>query len=187
MFHKPLSPTARRLVCFGLTAPSVLVTVACVFTFQDLGRMETAFGWVRHALQVENRIHQLVLNVHQFDGNQRAYLFTGRRSYRESFSSAEAGVPVDLAALGQDIAADPVQRQRFLELEQVVLQRSGVAWQAVELKKAGQHDAAHKLARSELGQDGNIDTTHTISPSEADRVMAALASDSWEAERRVER
>jgi CHASE3 domain sensor protein len=161
MFLKPLSPTARLLVCFGLTAPSLLVTVACVFTFQDLGRMDTAFGWVRHALQVENRVHRLVLDVHEFEGGQRGYLFTGRRSHRVSFDAGEARVPADLAALGQDIADDPTQRQRFLELQALVLNRLDLARQTVDLKKAGQHDAAHKLARSDLGQHG-MDCIHKI-------------------------
>jgi CHASE3 domain sensor protein len=161
MFLKPLSPAARLLVCFGLTAPSLLVTVACVFTVQDLGRMDTAFGWVRHALQVENRVHRLVLDVHEFEGCQRGYLFTGGRSHRVSFYAGAARVPADLAALGQDIADDPTQRQRFLELRALVLNRLDWAHQIVDLKKAGQHDAAHKLARSELGQHG-MDCIHDI-------------------------
>jgi CHASE3 domain sensor protein len=161
MFLKPLSPAGRVLVCFGLTAPSLLVTVACVFTFQDLSRMDTAFGWVRRALQVENRIHRSVLDVHEFEDAQRGYLFTGRPSHRVFFSAAEAGVSADLGALGADIAGDPTQRQRFLELQTLVLNRLDVARQTVELKKAGQHDAAHKLSRSELGQQG-MDCIHLL-------------------------
>jgi CHASE3 domain sensor protein len=161
MFLKPLSPAARVLVCFGLIAPSLLVTVACIFTFQDLGRMDTAFDWVRHALQVENRVHRLVLDVHEFERGQHGYLFTGRRSHRSSFYAGEAKVPGDLAALGQDIADDPTQRQRFLQLKALVLNRLDLARQTVCLKNAGQHDAAHKLARSELGQQG-IDCIYTL-------------------------
>jgi CHASE3 domain sensor protein len=151
MFLKPLSPSARLLVWFGLTAPSLLVTVACVFTFQDLDRMNRAFGWVRHALQAENRVHRLVLDVHEFEDSQRGYLFTGRASHRLAFSAAEARVPLDVGALSDVIDNDPVQKQRLSELQALVMNRLESAHQAVDLKKAGHHDAAHKLARLNLG------------------------------------
>jgi CHASE3 domain sensor protein len=153
MFLKPLSPAARFLVCFGLTAPSLLVTVACVLTFQDQGRMNTAFGWVRHALQIENRIHQLVLDVHTFEAGQRGYLYTGRNMHLDSFRAGEARVPSDLAALREGTVDDPTQQQRVLELEALVLDRLELARQTIELQKAGRHDAALKLVRSDRGQN----------------------------------
>lgn len=154
MILKPLSPTARLLVCFGLTAPSLLVTVACLFTVQDLHRMDDALDWVRHALQVQNHIHRVVVQIAEFEGGQRGYLFSGRRSHREAFCAAMARVPMDLAALGEDTTNDSSQRERFLELQGLVMRRLDTARQTVELKKLGQHDAAHELARSQLKQEG---------------------------------
>jgi CHASE3 domain sensor protein len=149
MFLKPLSPAARLLIGFGLTAPSLLVTVACVFTFQDKARMDSAFEWVRHALEVQNRVHQLALDVHEIEAGQHAYLFTGRGSYRDSVYAGQARVSTDLRALRNDVATDGAQRQRFIELQALVLDRLDLARQAVELKKAGQHDAAHSLIRTD--------------------------------------
>ncbi len=154
MILKPLSPAARLLVCFGMTAPSVLVTVACLFTVQDLRRMDTALDWVRNALQVQNRIHRLVVDISEFEGGQRGYLFSGRRSHREAFCAAMARVPTDLAALGEDTRENRAQRERFLELQGLVMRRLDAARETVELKKLGQHDAAHALARSLLKQEG---------------------------------
>jgi len=153
MFLKPLAPAARFLICFGLTAPSLLVTVACVFTFQDQARMEAAFGWVRRTLQVENRVHRLVLDVHEVEAGQRGYLFTGRGSQREAFYAGQARIPGDLAALRQDIGEDSVQAQQFMELEALVLDRVELARQSVELKKLGRHDEAHSLLRADRGRN----------------------------------
>jgi CHASE3 domain sensor protein len=161
MLLKPLSPAARLLVSFAMTAPSLLVTVACVFTFQDLRRMNAAFDWVRHALKAQNLIHQLVLDVYEFESGQRDYLFSGRGSRREAFAAAKARVPGDLAALGQGTAPDAAQRNRFFELQALVLQRLDLAGQTVDLKRAGKHDDAHKLARSELGRAG-LDRIHAL-------------------------
>jgi CHASE3 domain sensor protein len=144
-----------------MTAPSLLVTVACVFTFQDLRRMNAAFDWVRHALKAQNLIHQLVLDVYEFESGQRDYLFSGRGSRREAFAAAKARVPGDLAALGQGTAPDAAQRNRFFELQALVLQRLDLAGQTVDLKRAGKHDDAHKLARSELGRAG-LDRIHAL-------------------------
>lgn len=161
MLLKPLSPPARLLVSFAMTAPSLLVTVACVLTLLDLRRMDAAFDWVRHALQAQNRIHRLVLDVHEFESGQRDYLFSGRGSRREAFAAAKDRVPGDLAALGQGTAPDAAQRNRFFELQALVLHRLDLAGQTVDLKRAGKHDAAHKLARSALGRAG-VDRIHAL-------------------------
>jgi CHASE3 domain sensor protein len=152
MFLRPLSPSARFLVCFGLTAPSVLVTIACVLTFQDQGKLEKAFDWVRHALQVENRVHQLVLDVHEFEAGQRGYLYTGRAAYLDSFQAGEASVTKDLEYLRADTRGDPAQQERLLELETLVLDRLDLARQTIDLQRSGRHDAALKLVRGDRGK-----------------------------------
>lgn len=154
MFVKPLSPAGRFLVCFGLTAPSVLVTVACVLTFQDQGRMDQAFGWVRRTLQVENRVHELLLNVHELDAGQRGYVYTGRAAYLESFLAGEARIPSNLATLRAETQGDPEQQQRLLELEALALDRLDLARQAVDLQKANRHEAALRLLRDDRGKSG---------------------------------
>ena len=152
MFIRPLSPAARGLVCFALTAPSVLVTIACVLTFQDQKKMDDAFDWVRHALQVENRVHQVVLDVQEFDTGQRGYVYTGRKAYLDSFRAGEARVTPDLEYLRTDTMGDPAQQQSVWELEALVLDRLELARQTVSLQSSGGHDAALKLIRGDQGK-----------------------------------
>jgi CHASE3 domain sensor protein len=153
MFLKPLSAQARFLVWFAMTTPILLVAVACVLAFSDRSRMDNAFGWVRHTLQVENRIHELLLHMSDVQAGQRGYLLTGRTAYLESYRTGVSRITEDLERLRQQLAVDAAQQVRLNELEALALDHVSVVRQAIDMENVGRHDAALKLVRSELGKN----------------------------------
>jgi CHASE3 domain sensor protein len=135
--------------------------------------MEVAFDWVRHTLQLETLIHDLVLAVHQVDSAERSYLYTGRAAYLDAFYAAEVKIPADLVALNRAIVEDPEQQQRLMELDALVCNRLEFAREVVNLKRSGRHDAAVKISRSDSNKSAmeSIDIVATQMRKHEDNLL----------------
>jgi CHASE3 domain sensor protein len=175
MLLKPLSPPARFLVFFAMTAPSLLVTVACVLAFHNQGRIEDAFVWVRDTLRVQTRIHQILLDINDVVAGARGYVLTGQTDDLQSYDVGQARILSDLAALRADTASDPEQQHRFMELEALTTDRLLVARQTIDFQRSGRHGSALKLLRANGGNKA-MDTIRAVACDMSEHEEMSLRS-----------
>ena len=153
-------PDTRRDAIFALeprTFTGFLVAVAAVIiiavlsydsvrqtaaTSQDLARTVEALAQVQAILST----------LKDAETGQRGYLLTGRETYLEPFESATQALPLALSAARQQVADDPPQAQRLATLTVLANEKLQELTKTVELRRAGQAEAALAIVQSDHGK-----------------------------------
>lgn len=79
--------------------------------------------WVRHTLEVEYRIANLLARLQDAEAAQRGFLITGDESYLGPYEEVRRTLPADLNRLAQDIDDNPRQVAALSRLRPLVDQR----------------------------------------------------------------
>ena len=153
-------PDTRRDAIFALeprTFTGFLVAVAAVIiiavlsydsvrqtaaTSQDLARTVEALAQVQSILST----------LKDAETGQRGYLLTGRETYLEPFESATQALPLALSAAREQVADDPPQAQRLAALTVLANEKLQELTKTVELRRAGQSEAALAIVQSDHGK-----------------------------------
>ena len=153
-------PESRRDAIFALeprTFSGFLVAVAAVIiiavlsydsvrqtaaTSQDLARTVEALAQVQAILST----------LKDAETGQRGYLLTGRETYLEPFESATQALPLALSAARERMAEDPAQAQRLATLTVLANEKLQELSKTVELRRAGQSEAALAVVQSDHGK-----------------------------------
>jgi signal transduction histidine kinase/CheY-like chemotaxis protein len=92
---------------------------------------ERAARLVRHTLEVENQVGDVLSSLQQAETSQRGYLLTGHETFLPPYEAGVAAAKRDLAALERAVADNPRQLARVVRLEgevgaRIVLLRENV-------------------------------------------------------------
>ena len=115
-------------------------------------RQERAVGWVRHTLEVENRLNLIQLLVTNAETGQRGYLLAGEAQYLDPYSDAVGRLPSELDALEQATTDNPTQRAALAALRPAVRAKMEELAGAVGLMRIGRSADALAVMRSGRGR-----------------------------------
>jgi len=136
-----------------LLALGFLVLVMSVLSALWLSVLqEQAAGWVRHTLEVENRLNQVGRLVTQAETGQRGFLLTGDQSYLTPYRQGIRQLPVALDDLSASTRDNPAQLHEMQQLRALMKERITVLRQGVELAEQGKNAAGINVVRDGAGK-----------------------------------
>jgi CheY-like chemotaxis protein/signal transduction histidine kinase/CHASE3 domain sensor protein len=144
----PLPP--KTLFGFILAVTAVL-TIA-LLSYQSLQATSASSKSLTQSVEVLGQFSAVLSTLKDAETGQRGYLLTGRESYLEPFSSAKAALPGEFNTLRGLLANRPQQTKRLKELESLAAQKMDELGETVDLKRAGQTDAALAVVRTDQGK-----------------------------------
>jgi CheY-like chemotaxis protein/CHASE3 domain sensor protein len=137
---------------FGfMLAVTAVVTIA-LLSYQSLQATAASSKSLTQSIEVLGQFSALLSTLKDAETGQRGYLLTGSESYLEPFSSAKAGLAGEFNTLRGLLANRPQQTKRLEELESLAAQKMAELGKTVDLKRAGQTDAALAVVRTDRGK-----------------------------------
>jgi signal transduction histidine kinase/CheY-like chemotaxis protein len=115
-------------------------------------RQDVATGWVRHTLEVENRLNVVRRLVLDAESGQRGYLLSGRPLYLDAYQEAVERLPVEMDAL-ELATGDNRRQQTNLELlKRAVQAKLFELGGSIELVRLGRPKDAIAVMRTDAGK-----------------------------------
>lgn len=111
-------------------------------------RAADAESWIKHSIDVRGQARQLTSAIQEAIIRERGLLLTGDDRYLGDFQRHLASVGEGFKNLKADVADNPQQVQRLTDVEQPLLALAGALEETVKLARAGQHDDAIAVVRS---------------------------------------
>jgi len=144
----PLPP--KTLLGFALAVTAVVVIAS--LSYQSLQTTVASSKSLRQSIEVLAQLNSVLSTLKDAETGQRGYLLTGSESYLEPYSTAKNALPEELAALRELFAKRPEQARRLESLQSVATQKMDELGQTVDLRRAGQVDAALTILRTGRGK-----------------------------------
>ncbi|HEY3851476.1 MAG TPA: response regulator [Steroidobacteraceae bacterium] len=140
------------------TFTGFLVAVAAVIIIAvlsyDSSRQTTATSQgLTRSIEALSQLQAMLSTLKDAETGQRGYLLTGRESYLEPFETAKQALAPESTAARSLVADDPAQRHRLESLIALANVKMQELSQTVDLRRAGQTDAAMELVLSDRGKD----------------------------------
>jgi signal transduction histidine kinase/ActR/RegA family two-component response regulator len=143
----PSVKSDRPLIALALGFAFLALTVmAAVVMVQQQQR---TYGWVTHALRVENQLTVVISRLQDAESGQRGYLLTGRNDFLEPYDTAASRVEADIAALDALVADNPEQQAAARRLRTLAAARVAVLRETMHAYNRDPNDAA---AMEQLGR-----------------------------------
>ncbi|HXN70488.1 MAG TPA: CHASE3 domain-containing protein, partial [Bradyrhizobium sp.] len=108
---------------------------------------------MNHALQLENKLREIIAFVRIAESEQRGYLLTGDPAYLEIYHDTIDASATAVADVKMAIADNPVQQRALAEIEPLIVRKFAELQETMRLHDAGDHAAALTLVRSGAGRD----------------------------------
>jgi CheY-like chemotaxis protein len=137
----------------GFLVAIAAVTVIAALSYQSLHTTENAAESLTRSAEVQTHIEVLLSTLKDAETGQRGYLLTGREDYLAPFLDAKHALPGQFAGLGALISQDPAQRVRLETLKLLADEKMDELGQTVDLRRAGQAEAAMNLILSDRGKN----------------------------------
>jgi len=115
-------------------------------------RQDEAGLWVRHTLEVENRLNLVQRLVTDAETGQRGYLLTGRDEYLRPYRTATTELPSQLDGLLAATADNGSQQRSLQRLRGLVQRKLNELGGSVELARIGRGADAIAVMRSNAGE-----------------------------------
>ncbi|WP_044186278.1 response regulator [Hyalangium minutum] len=147
--HGPLLPPTT-LAGFVLAVLAVLLIAG--LSYGSLKSRDRTSERVRHTLDVVGQLEALLSSVKDAETGQRGYLLTGAERYLEPYRQATASLPPQIQRLRELTADNPEQQQRLDVLKALVDEKFAELGETVELKQAGDTQAALTLVLTDQGK-----------------------------------
>jgi signal transduction histidine kinase/CheY-like chemotaxis protein len=169
--------SVRTLLPLGLGF--VLLIASALASIWLSSRQHTAVIWVRHTLEVENRINLIRSLITDAESGQRGYLLTGQSVYLDPYERAAARIPTEIEALGQATADNPRERQNLDLLRPALQQKLSELGGSIALAHMGRGADAVAIVRTDTGRRYMSEVRDIFSRmiGEENRLLEARTSD----------
>jgi CheY-like chemotaxis protein len=137
----------------GFLVAIAAVTVIAALSYQSLHTTENAAESLTRTAEVQTHIEALLSALKDAETGQRGYLLTGREDYLAPFLDAKHALPGQFAGLAALISQDPAQRVHLETLKLLADEKMDELSQTVDLRRAGQAEAAMNLILSDRGKN----------------------------------
>ncbi len=157
-----------------LIAGFVLLALTVLSAIWLSARQETAVGWVRHTLEVENRLNHILLLTVDAETGQRGYLLSGHPAYLGPYQIATSRLPGELDALDRATADNPDKHQEVAKLRSAIRAKLDELATTVALTRMDKSADAIALMRSGHGRALMIEVRALVAAMIAneDRLLA---------------
>ncbi len=146
MTVRPDRALIALLAGFAILAATVLGAAWLAQTQQQ------ASGWVRHTLEVENRLSTLMSHVQDAETGERGYLLTGEPDYLEPYNRALGQIGRDLDGLQAATADNPRQQAALAQLRPITEARLALLKLGIDRFRQGDSIAAVGAMRAGRGR-----------------------------------
>jgi CheY-like chemotaxis protein/CHASE3 domain sensor protein len=137
---------------FGFVLAVTAVVVIALLSYQSLQTTAASSRNLTQSIEVLAQLNSVLSTLKDAETGQRGFLLTGNESYLEPYSTAKSALPVELTALRGLFAKRPEQARRLESLENIATQKMDELGQTVDLRRAGQVDAALTIVRTGRGK-----------------------------------
>jgi signal transduction histidine kinase len=167
----------RALLPLGLGF--VLLIGSALLAIWLSSQQQSAIIWVRHTLEVENRINLVRSLITDAESGQRGYLLTGQSVYLEPYQKAVARIPLEIDALRDGTADNPRERQNLDLLRPALQQKLSELGGSIALAHLGRGSDAVAVVRTDSGRRYMADVRDILSRmiSEENRLLSIRAAD----------
>jgi signal transduction histidine kinase len=115
-------------------------------------RQEEAVRWVRHTLEVENRVNLIRGLVIQAESDERGVLLTGQTAYLDPYRATVDRLPAELAALEAATADNPRERDNLKSLQAAMHAKLADLESSIALAGLGRGADALAVTRADVGR-----------------------------------
>lgn len=143
-------PLLRGVVPLAAGLFVLLMGVVAV-TAWYVSRQETANKWVRHTLEVRERLARILSVLQDAETGQRGYLLTGDESYLDPFKHAMAEYDSGIEKLGAAVADNETQKQAVSSLRAVADDRIAVLQKGIDIMRTGDRAGAREIVLTGQG------------------------------------
>jgi len=141
-----------RKTLVGFVVALIAVLAISVVSYRALQARSTGAQQMLQALEMTKALESSISTLTDAESSHRGYLLIGDKSYLDPYMAALAELPGNLANIRRLAADNPAQLQRFEAVERLTADRMAILEEGVELKDAGQSEAAVELVRSGRGK-----------------------------------
>ena len=173
----PLPP--KTLAGFVLAVIAVLLV--SLVSYQSLVNSQSSGQNLAKTIEVLAQMNLVLSTLKDAETGQRGYLLTGSENYLEPYLNAKAQIDGEFDALRALMADRPQQKKRLEELTALSGQKMHELGQTVDLRRAGQADAALALVKTNRGKVYMDRMRIVVGEMEAsERQLVAKRSDEWQ-------
>jgi CheY-like chemotaxis protein/CHASE3 domain sensor protein len=145
----PLPPKTM----FGFLLALIAILVIASLSYQSLQATAASSRSLAQSIEVLAQLNSVLSTLKDAETGQRGYLLTGNEGYLEPFLSAKAALPGEFNTLRGLFADRSEQKRRLDTLESLGTLKMGELGETVDLKRAGQADAALAVVLTDRGKD----------------------------------
>ncbi len=155
-----LSVPLSKVFGGGFIALGLLVTAGVLFYVRE----QAGDALLRHSLEVEVALSDVLSLVQDAEVGQRGYLLTGDLSFLEPYRSATA----QLSRLGQLVSDNPTQVDLFSAAAALTRSKQAELAQTLDVRQAAGIEAALRLVQNRTGKQLMDDLRQTIGRMDAE-------------------
>ncbi len=154
--NKPKPATTKAILGFSLAIATLLVVG--VVQFKIIAKLIESESRVAHTQQVLGEIEGAYSGIQRAESGTRGYIAVDNQEYVELVQDGMARANVHLHSLQSLIADNPIQRQNFARLMELVSAKQKVMERLVFLRR----DRGHDIATAELAKGEGLRLMHEI-------------------------
>ncbi|WP_231639368.1 CHASE3 domain-containing protein [Sphingomonas profundi] len=133
-------------------AGMILVMLSVIGSIMLARAQASANDWVRHTLEVEVRIGEVLELVRTVESNHRGFLIAGNRSFTEDMETTIAKLRGAVAALHRQTIDNPAQQRSLVRLDALIASKIAFARTGAELVLRDRRGDAIRLVDLGSGQ-----------------------------------
>jgi signal transduction histidine kinase/CheY-like chemotaxis protein/CHASE3 domain sensor protein len=137
----------------GFLIAVIAVIVIALLSYESLLTTTDSARKLTKTVEVLAHLQTFMSTLKDAETGQRGYLLTGRESYLEPYSGAALAMSGELAAMRRLTADEPGLRERLDTLQLLAGEKMQELKETIELRRAGNADAALKIVMSDRGKN----------------------------------
>ena len=148
---KNLSVSKRIYLSFVVLILFVLGVVAV--SYNNSNRLIYGTEWIVHTHEVIESLDHIIKNLDDAETGQRGYLLTEEERYLEPYKLATVKINEDIDELQELTGDNPVQQKNIDELKPMVAEKLAELEETINLRRAGDMEAAINLVLTDRGKN----------------------------------
>jgi CheY-like chemotaxis protein/CHASE3 domain sensor protein len=137
----------------GFLVAIAAVIVIAVLSYDSVRQTAATSQSLTRTVEALAQLQAMISTLKDAETGQRGYLLTGQESYLEPFEAARQALPIELANARSLVADEPAQAHRLESLTVLASEKMQELTGTVDLRHAGQTDAAMQIVLSDRGKN----------------------------------
>jgi len=170
-----------RQTLIGFIVALLTVVAMSAVSYSVLQTRSAGVQKVMQSLEMTYSLEKVISALKDAETGHRGYLLLGAEPYLEPYTAALDELPRNIEDIRRLAADSPAQLQRLDAVERLAADRMAILKEGVELKRAGQSEAALQLVRSGQGMTMMARLRALIDEMQvAERATLVVNTQEWE-------